>query len=94
MTGTGTGTGAGDGGPDPYLVERVRTALAEDPRVGELGISVSVSNDRVFLTGDVATDERKTAVGEVVTPLLEGRSLHNAVTVASLSEPEGREKIP
>jgi len=80
--------------PQAYVAERIRDALAHDERVAELGISVSVSGDRVFLTGDVATDERKTAVGEVVTPLLEGRSLHNAVTVASLSEPEGREEIP
>ncbi|MGH9223871.1 MAG: BON domain-containing protein [Acidimicrobiales bacterium] len=80
--------------PDEYLSERIRDALAHDDRVAELGISVSVSGDRVFLTGDVATDERKAAVAEVVRPLLEGRSLHNAVTVASLSEPEGREQIP
>ena len=80
--------------PQAYVAERIRDALAHDDRVAELGLSVSVSGDRVFLTGDVATDERKTAVGEVVTPLLEGRSLHNAVTVASLSEPEGREEIP
>jgi osmotically-inducible protein OsmY len=84
----------GEAEPQAYVAERIRDALAHDERVAELGISVSVSGDRVFLTGDVATDERKTAVGEVVTPLLEGRSLHNAVTVASLSEPEGREEIP
>lgn len=80
--------------PQAYLAERIRTALAHDDRVAELGISVSVSAERVFLTGDVATPERKTAVAEVVTPLLEGRSLHNAVSVADLSEPEGGEEIP
>ena len=79
--------------PEPYLAERIRDALACDG-VAELGISVSVSGDRVLLTGDVATAERKQAVTEAAAPLVEGRTLHNAVTVAHLTEPEEREEIP
>jgi hypothetical protein len=79
--------------PTPYLIERVREALAHDPRVAELGISVAVTGDAVLLTGDVATAERREAVAEVVEPLLEGRTLHNGVTVASLAEVDQREEL-
>lgn len=79
--------------PAPYLIERVREALAHDPRVAELGISVTVTGDAVLLTGDVATAERREAVAEVVEPLLEGRTLHNGVTVASLAEVDQREEL-
>jgi hypothetical protein len=80
--------------PDAYLVARVREALAHDPRVAELGISVTVAGDSVLLTGEVATPERKAAVTEVVQPLLEGRRLSNGVTVANLAETGTEETIP
>lgn len=80
--------------PDAYVVEHIREALAHDPRVAELGITVSVSGGTVFLTGDVATPERKEAVAEVVRPLVRGRLLHNALTVAVPIETEDQETIP
>jgi len=86
-------TGGGPAEPAAYLVERLREALAHDPRVAELGISVTVSGDAVLLTGYVATPERKAAVTEVVEPLLEGRTLHNGVTVATLAEVDTREEL-
>ena len=79
--------------PEAYLVERVREALAHDPRVAELGIRVRVAGDTVLLTGDVATPERKEAVSEVVAPLLEGRRLENGLTVATLDETDTEETI-
>lgn len=84
---------AGAAEPAPYLVERVREALAHDPRVAELGISVTVNGDAVLLTGEVATPERKEAVTEVVEPLLDGRTLHNGVTVATLTEVDTTEEL-
>ncbi len=79
--------------PEAYLVERVREALAHDPRVSELGISVRVAGDRVLLTGDVATPERKAAATDVVAPLLGGRTLENGLTVANLAETDAEETI-
>ncbi len=81
-------------GPDVYLVARVREALAHDPRVGGLGIAVTVAGDKLLLRGDVATPERKAAAAEVVRPLLEGRTLENALTVVTVSEAEAEETIP
>lgn len=80
--------------PDAYLVARIREALAHDPRVAELGVSVTVAGENVLLTGNVATAERKAAVGEIVGPLVGDRVLHNGVTVAMLSEVDAKETLP
>ena len=66
---------------DQYVSERARSALAADPRVGELGISVSIVGSRAFVCGDVATPERQEAVGAVVTEVLPGYEVHNDVAV-------------
>jgi osmotically-inducible protein OsmY len=70
--------------PDGYLCERVRQALASDPRVGELGIDVRVAGGRVFLTGQVATPERQQAISAVVAELLPDHDVHNDVSVTPL----------
>ena len=79
--------------PDAYLVEHIRDALAHDPRVSQPGISVTVAGDKILLSGEVATPERKTAATEVAEPLAEGRAVHNALTVSALSEPPDREDL-
>lgn len=77
--------------PQAYLTERIREALAHDPRVAELGIAVSVAGDKVLVTGNVATAERRHAVEQIVSPLLGDRELHNGITVSDLHEGEGEE---
>jgi osmotically-inducible protein OsmY len=77
--------------PDAYLVERIREALAHDPRVSELGICVTVAGGKILLSGEVATPERKAAATEVAEPLAEGRAVHNALAVSALTEPADRE---
>ena len=72
--------------PDAYLAERIREALAHDPNVAELGISVRVAPAMVFLTGDVGTVERRDAVGAVVAALAEGRTVRNGLTVVAVTE--------
>lgn len=81
------------GEPDQYLIERVREALAEDPRVGELYVQVTVAGGKVFLSGTVATPERKAAMSEVVAELLPGHQIHNLATVSSLPDPEEAERL-
>lgn len=80
--------------PQAYLTERIREALAHDPKVSELGIAVSVTGDHVVVTGSVATPERRLAVEDIVTPLLGELTLHNGITVSSLSEGDEQEAIP
>ncbi len=78
---------------EEYLVQRLRERLAEDPRVGELGISVTVKGAKVFLGGEVVTEERRRAVAEVALEVLPDHELYNGVTVADVSEDDGMEML-
>jgi hypothetical protein len=75
--------------PPHYLVQRIREALAHDPRVGELELEVTVRAGKAVVSGTVPSEEVRQSVAEVlheVAPELEG---HNQTSVASY--PEGGE---
>jgi osmotically-inducible protein OsmY len=71
--------------PEKYLVQRVRDALAGDPRVGELHVDVSIRGGRVFLTGSVPSAERRDAIADLVSDVLPDHEVHNHVTVEAIS---------
>lgn len=79
---------------DEYLAQRLRDALAEDPRVGELGIGVTVADGRAYLSGEVATPERQHAVAAVAAEVLPDHEVHNDVSVTSWTEADDMEVLP
>jgi osmotically-inducible protein OsmY len=78
---------------DAYLAEQVRTALAADPRVGELGIAVTVEDGRLVLTGAVATVERRAVVEAVAREQAPDNEIDNRVTPVVLGEPGEPETV-
>ncbi len=70
-----------------YDAERLRDELARDERVSELGIEVSISGGKAFLSGRVSSAERKEAVREVARKVLPHCTVVNDVTVTVLAEP-------
>ncbi len=82
----------GDPG-DPYLAERIRTALAQDSRVNELGVQVRLVGVRVFVTGTVATTERRRAIARVIAERFPDLELHNDVTVQDIGGGPSRETL-
>ena len=77
--------------PKQYVIERVHRALAQDPRVGAFDVEVTLAGGRIFLTGEVPTQERKDAISAVVAELLPEHDVSNETTVATLGpvgEPE------
>lgn len=72
------------GEPDHYCVEHLREALASDERVSELGLTITLRGDRVFVSGAVSTPERRDAVPAVVHDVLPGAEVHNETTVVGL----------
>lgn len=66
---------------DHHLAARVRQALATDPRLGEVQLSVSTGGGRLAVSGEVATQERRRAVAEVVRRELGGRPARLEVEV-------------
>ena len=77
--------------PDVYLAEQVRQALILDPRVNELYVQVTVTGRQVFLSGTVATAERREAVAVVAQEILPGHEVHNQTKVGSYPEPDAAE---
>ena len=72
--------------PPHYLIQRVREALAHDPRVGELELRVKMVGAKVFVTGSVQTDERREAVSVIVREVLPEAEVHNETTVTTMAE--------
>jgi osmotically-inducible protein OsmY len=79
--------------PEDYVIGRVQEALAHDPRVNELDVTVTVTGGGVFLDGTVPTEERRDAITAVARTMVPGVDIHNEVTVATLSEPDGAEEL-
>jgi hypothetical protein len=70
------------------LTEETRRALAEDPRLGQLDVSITLRGQRALLSGHVVTQDRRRLVGEVVAEHLPGYEIDNATTtIEDLPEP-------
>lgn len=76
-----------------YLGGWLSDRLAESDDVHELGITVRVAGDAVFLTGVVSTEERRQHVGERAAVLVPGYRVCNEVTVASYGAPVEQESL-
>jgi osmotically-inducible protein OsmY len=72
--------------PKHYLVERVRKAIAEDPRTNEIDIHVKVAGRKVFISGNVGTQERLDAVTTVAGEVLPDHEVFNEVSVTEFPE--------
>ena len=79
--------------PKAYLVAHVREALARDGRTNELHVDVTVAGNRIFLTGDVASEEHRRAVTDVVAELVSGYEIHNETSVPPLEPPSAPEHL-
>jgi len=62
------------------LTERARRALADDPRLGQLDVCITLRGQRALLTGHVVTEDRRRLVAEVVAEHLPGYEIDNATT--------------
>jgi osmotically-inducible protein OsmY len=79
---------------DPYLAEHVRDALARDPRVSELDVTVEIDNETVVLSGIVASSQRQEAAAEIVHDLLPDHEIRNETAVADFEEQTEVEHFP
>jgi hypothetical protein len=72
--------------PEDYAIERLRDALATDERVAEMGLEVRIAAGKVFLTGQVPTEERRRAVGVVAGEILPEYDVHNETVVTEIGD--------
>ena len=76
-----------------YVVQKVREALAHDGRTNELDVTVSVSGEKVFITGTAPTAARRDAIGIVACETLPNHDVHNHVIVYEIGEPTDGESL-
>lgn len=76
-----------------YVAERVRQAVATDPRTTVQGLVVRATDAELFLAGDVGSEERRRAVAEVASEVAPGLRLHNDVKVVELGGEHTPERI-
>lgn len=76
-----------------YLVAQAREALAEDPSMGELGLRIELRGQRLYVSGEVATEGRRNAVGALLRERFPDHEVFNEVSVADLSEPGEPEQL-
>jgi len=70
------------------VTEETRRALADDPRLGQLDVCITLRGQRALLTGHVVTEDRRRLVAEVVAEHLPGYEIDNATTtIEHLPEP-------
>jgi hypothetical protein len=80
--------------PTEYLLGRIQQALATDDRTGELELDVRIAAGRIFLTGTVATAERRDAVQVVVREVAPDLEIFNELSLAPAAEPGPAESLP
>ena len=78
----------------PYVDERLRDALAADPRVSDLSLQVHIVAEHVFVTGQVATPERVEAVSEIAARVLPDHVVHNELSLIALADEPAVEHLP
>ena len=79
--------------PEDYAIQRLREALATDERVAEMGLEVRIAAGKVFLTGQVPTEERQHAVGVVAGEILPEYEVHNETVVTELGDQPRVERL-
>ncbi len=79
---------------EAYLAQHVRETLAQDPRVGELDVRVTVRAGSVLLSGTVATPERRDMIAAVAREMLPDRQIESEIVVGAVAEPSSPEHLP
>ncbi len=72
---------------DPYLLEHLRRAITEDPRVGEPSLRVFAAAGRIWLEGTVSSQSRRKAVEDLVNELAPGIEVKNELIVLTIGPP-------
>lgn len=76
-----------------YVIGRVRDALATHPDVGELGLEVTVSGTKIFVSGPVATAERRGAITHVLNEVFPEYDIHNETSVSEMGDVDEAEEL-
>jgi hypothetical protein len=79
--------------PTPYVVARVRDALAHDERIAALDVNIRIVGRDVFLMGAVTTEARRASCEQVVRELLPEHTLRSQLVVIDQHAPSMMEEL-
>ncbi|MBI3557980.1 MAG: nucleotidyltransferase [Deltaproteobacteria bacterium] len=79
--------------PEQYLAAQIKDALVRDSRTGDQDVRVRVEGNRVLLRGEVASQEHRKAIEEVVRDQAPSYQIENQINVSVLTEPESAEEV-
>ena len=81
------------GQEDQYVVAKALETLTQDPRLAETALHVSVTGNKLFVTGDVATAERRDAITTVLQEQFPELEIANATSVYDMVETTEEERL-
>jgi len=73
--------------------QRVEQAIANDARTNELGVRIDCIDQRVLVRGEVASEERRAAVLEVVREQLPEAEIVDHLHLSDATQPPRRAEI-
>lgn len=82
-----------DGHEDEYVIGRALETLARDPRLGETSLHVTKAGNKLFVTGDVATEERRDMITKVLQETFPDCEIANATSVYDMVETVEEERL-
>ncbi|MDP9354515.1 MAG: hypothetical protein M3R02_04400 [Chloroflexota bacterium] len=80
--------------PNPYLAEQVHEALAQDPRVDELGIDVEIAGEMAVLRSPRTSSQCQKVTTDTERNLLPNHHVRNETGRAGLLAPVPLEPFP
>lgn len=78
---------------DGYDAEHIREQLIADPRTSALDVQVRLAAGALVLTGNVASEERRSTIADVVAELAPDVEIRNDLSVTQMTEPDGQEVV-
>lgn len=80
---------------DPHLARRLEKALADDERTNELGVHVVATPERILVQGEVASEERRQSVLDILREHAQDVPVSDQLTVSAdaVSAPHAHEGI-
>ncbi len=79
--------------PSLYRAQRLKEALAADPRVGELGLDVDEAAGKIHVRGVVSSEDQRSAIDAVAVDVLGEVAIVNETLVKQINDPLDEESI-
>jgi osmotically-inducible protein OsmY len=76
-----------------YTEGRIQRHLAENPETAELGVRATLHGGAVYLSGDVASEQRRRRVVDAVRALMPDLRVHDELQVTCADPPADREEL-